>query len=74
LLASARARAARGVRDDRESLGTEAALIQQQDMEADLHGQALATDVALIKALGGGYRAETIASPSTPRTNGATSP
>ncbi|MGF6709408.1 multidrug efflux system outer membrane protein [Luteibacter sp. W1I16] len=74
LLASARARAARGVRDDRESLATEAALIQQQDMEADLHGQALATDVALIKALGGGYRAETIASPSTPRTNGATSP
>ncbi|SEV94817.1 efflux transporter outer membrane subunit [Luteibacter sp. 329MFSha] len=74
LLASARARAARGVRDDRESLATEAALIQQQDMAAELHGQALSTDVALIRALGGGYRAEPIASSSTPRTNGAPSP
>lgn len=74
MLAAARARAARGVRDDRESLATEAALIQQQDMDAELHGQALSTDVSLIKALGGGYRAEPVASSSTPRTNGATSP
>lgn len=74
LLASARARAARGVRDDRESLASEAALVQQQDMAAELRGQALSTDVALIKALGGGYRAEPIASSSTPRTNGAPSP
>ena len=74
MLATARARAARGVRDDRESLATEAVLIQQQDMAAELHGQALSTDVSLIKALGGGYRAETVASTSTPRTNGATSP
>jgi multidrug efflux system outer membrane protein len=74
LLASARARAARGVRDDRESLATEASLIQQQDMDAELHGQALSTDVALIKALGGGYRAETTESSTTPRTNGAPSP
>ena len=68
LLASAKARAARGVRDDRESLATEASLIQQQDMDADLQGQALSTDVALIKSLGGGYRAE------TPDSNGAKSP
>jgi multidrug efflux system outer membrane protein len=74
LLASARARAARGVRDDRESLATEAALIQQQDMDADLQGQALSADVALIKSLGGGYRAEIPDSSSTHRTNGATSP
>jgi NodT family efflux transporter outer membrane factor (OMF) lipoprotein len=68
LLASANARAARGVRDDRESLATEGSLIQQQDMDADLQGQALSTDVALIKSLGGGYRAETTDS------NGAKSP
>ncbi|WP_448101100.1 efflux transporter outer membrane subunit [Luteibacter jiangsuensis] len=74
LLASARARAARGVRDDRESLATEAALIQQQDADTDLHAQALSTDVALIKALGGGYRAEPVASSSTTSTHGTTSP
>jgi outer membrane protein, multidrug efflux system len=75
LLASAKARAARGVRDDRESLATQAALLQQQDMATDLHGQALSTDVSLIKALGGGYRAETPDSPSTtPSTDGAQSP
>ena len=74
LLASAQARAARGVRDDRESLAIEAALVQQQDMDADLHGQALSADVALIRSLGGGYRADTTDSSSTHRTNGATSP
>lgn len=74
LLASAKARAARGVRDDRESLATQAALLQQQDMATDLHGQALSTDVSLIKALGGGYRAELPNSPSTPSTDGAQSP
>ena len=74
LLASAKARAARGVRDDRESLATEASLAQQLDMDADLQGQALSTDVALIKSLGGGYRAETIDSSSTHSTNGTQSP
>jgi len=74
LLASAKARAARGVRDDRESLETEAALAQQLDADADLQGQALSTDVALIKSLGGGYRAETIDSSSTHSTNGTQTP
>jgi NodT family efflux transporter outer membrane factor (OMF) lipoprotein len=74
LLASAKARAARGVRDDRESLATQVALLQQQDTATDLHGQALSTDVSLIKALGGGYRAELPNSPSTPSTDGAQSP
>ena len=74
LLASAKARAARGVRDDRESLETEASLAQQLDTDADLQGQALSTDVALIKSLGGGYRAEPIDSSSTPSTNGTQSP
>jgi multidrug efflux system outer membrane protein len=74
LLSSAKARAARGVRDDRESLASEAALAQQMDMDAELQGQALSTDVALIKSLGGGYRAESIDSPSTNSTNGTQSP
>jgi multidrug efflux system outer membrane protein len=74
LLASANARAARGVRDDRESLATEASLAQQLDMDADLQGQALSTDVALIKSLGGGYRAEPVDTSSTPSTNGTQSP
>ncbi|HVI55778.1 MAG TPA: efflux transporter outer membrane subunit [Luteibacter sp.] len=74
LLASAKARAARGVRDDRESLETEASLAQQLDMDADLRGQALSTDVALIKSLGGGYRAETTDSSSTHSTDGTQSP
>lgn len=74
LLASAKARAARGVRDDRESLATEASLAQQLDMDADLQGQALSTDVALIKSLGGGYRAEPVDTSSTPSTNGTQSP
>lgn len=74
LLASAKARAASGVRDDRESLATEASLAQQLDMDADLQGQALSTDVALIKSLGGGYRAESVDTSSTPSTNGTQSP
>jgi multidrug efflux system outer membrane protein len=74
LLASAKARAARGVRDDRESLATEASLAQQLDTDADLQGQALSTDIALIKSLGGGYRAEPIDSSSTHSTNGTQSP
>ncbi|QWT21769.1 efflux transporter outer membrane subunit [Bacillus sp. NP157] len=74
LLASAKARAARGVRDDRESLATQANLLQQQDSALDLHGQALSTDIGLVKALGGGYRAELPESPSTHSTDGTQSP
>ncbi|QDE39304.1 efflux transporter outer membrane subunit [Luteibacter pinisoli] len=74
LLASAKARAARGVRDDRESLATQATLLQQQDADTDLHGQALSTDIALTKALGGGYRAEVPNSPTTPSTDGNHTP
>jgi multidrug efflux system outer membrane protein len=41
----------------RESLGAEAQLLQQRDNAVSLHAQALSTDLALIKALGGGYHA-----------------
>ena len=64
LLATAKARASRGVRDARESLAAAAQLLQQQDAATSLHAQALSTDVALIKALGGGYRAPAIVGPT----------
>lgn len=59
LLANAQSRARRGVSDARESLAAQAQLLQQQDDDINLHAQALSTDISLIKALGGGYRAET---------------
>lgn len=70
LLESAQARARQGVRDIRESLGAQAALLQQRDAAAQLQAQAVSTDLALIKALGGGYRraGETDA-PSSPSAN-----
>ncbi|GAB3790108.1 efflux transporter outer membrane subunit [Dyella agri] len=56
LVANAEARLRRGVRDAREGLAAQAQLLQQQDQAITLHAQALSTDLALIKALGGGYR------------------
>ncbi|MBB3228399.1 multidrug efflux system outer membrane protein [Luteibacter sp. Sphag1AF] len=75
LVATAKARAAQGVRDDREQLATQAQLLGQRDADIDLHAQALSTDVRLIQALGGGYRreAEPLSS-STHSTNGAPTP
>lgn len=58
LLVNAQARAAHGTRDARESLNAEAQLIQQRDQAISLHAQAISTDLALIKALGGGYRSD----------------
>ncbi|HVT33661.1 MAG TPA: efflux transporter outer membrane subunit [Rhodanobacteraceae bacterium] len=56
LQATATARSKRGIGDDRAVIGAEAEVIQQQDAATALHAQALSTDIALIKALGGGYR------------------
>ncbi|HEV2621733.1 MAG TPA: efflux transporter outer membrane subunit [Frateuria sp.] len=58
LLTHAQARLRMGVRDARESLAAELTLLQQRDAATQLHAQALATDLALIKALGGGYRSD----------------
>jgi multidrug efflux system outer membrane protein len=66
LLGTARARARSGVRDDRESLTAQAQLLQQHDADAALQGQALSADVALIKALGGGYRAPSTTTATQP--------
>ncbi|HEY8327325.1 MAG TPA: RND transporter, partial [Rhodanobacter sp.] len=73
LLANAQARARQGVRDLRESLGAQATLLQQRDAATQLQAQALSTDLTLIKALGGGYRAADAAatSPSPSVTAGA---
>ena len=56
LLANAEARRRQGVRDARESLAATAQLLQQRDAAVQLQAQALSNDLALIKALGGGYR------------------
>lgn len=58
LLATAQARAAHGTKDARESLNAQAQLLQQRDQAVSLRAQALSTDLALIKALGGGYRSD----------------
>lgn len=57
LLATAQSRVQRGVTDRRETLSAQAQLLQQQDNDVSLQAQALSTDISLIKALGGGYRA-----------------
>jgi multidrug efflux system outer membrane protein len=56
LQATATARSQHGIGDDRPVIAAEAEAIQQRDAATALHAEALTTDVALIKALGGGYR------------------
>lgn len=58
LFTSAQARAAHGTKDARESLNAQAQLLQQRDQAISLQAQAVSTDLALIKALGGGYRSD----------------
>jgi multidrug efflux system outer membrane protein len=53
---TATARSNRGIGDDRPVIAAAAEVIQQRDAATALHAQALTTDIALIKALGGGYR------------------
>lgn len=74
LLAAAEARARQGVRDAREALAARAQLLQQRDAAAQLQAQAVATDIALIKALGGGYRQTPDHTESTQAHAGATRP
>jgi multidrug efflux system outer membrane protein len=53
---TAAARSRHGIGDDRPVIAAEAEVIQQRDAATALHAEALTTDIALIKALGGGYR------------------
>jgi multidrug efflux system outer membrane protein len=56
---SARAREQRGVTDARPTLAANAELERQRDAEIQLDVAALSAEVALTKALGGGYRIDT---------------
>jgi multidrug efflux system outer membrane protein len=56
LLDTAQARTSRGITDARESLTASMQLLLQRDTAAALQAQAVSTNLALIKALGGGYR------------------
>jgi multidrug efflux system outer membrane protein len=58
VLRSVQARYDRGLMDRAGLLNAELALDKQQDMTLQLQDQQILTNVALIKALGGGYRAE----------------
>lgn len=80
LLANSEARAAHGTRDARESLNAQAQWLQQRDQAISLRAQAISTDLALIKALGGGYqsdldnKAPPSAAASSPTSNPAGAP
>lgn len=66
LLDTAQARATRGITDARGSLAASMQLLLQRNAAAALQAQAVSTNLALIKALGGGYRMPAGASPSSP--------
>ena len=68
---SAQARETRGVTDARPALAASAELQRQRDAEIQLDVAALSAEIALTKALGGGYRFE--ATPNSNATSGATS-
>jgi multidrug efflux system outer membrane protein len=61
LVETAAARADRGIGDNRSVLAAQAQVLQQRDAVATLDAQAISTEIALTKALGGGYRMESIA-------------
>ena len=63
---TAAARARSGVDDNRSLLAAQAQLLQQRDALASLDAQAIAAEIALTKALGGGYRMQAIGAAPTP--------
>ncbi len=73
LLANAQARQRQGVRDAREALGAQVQLVQQRDTAMQLRAQAVATDLNLIKALGGGYQLPASTPPTRPLAGAAVS-
>jgi len=58
LEASAAARARQGLVDDRSVLAARAQVLEQLDAAASLDAQAVSAQIALTKALGGGYHVE----------------
>lgn len=71
LLASARARMQRGLTDAIPVLDAARTLDRQRDATVQLDAAALAAEISLTRALGGGYRAEAALEPTPP---GAHSP
>ncbi|WP_395681031.1 efflux transporter outer membrane subunit [Dokdonella sp.] len=55
---SAAARVRQGVADDRSVLAAQAQVIEQRDAAITLDAQAISTQIALTKALGGGYHVD----------------
>jgi len=66
-LAAARAR--QGIADERTVLSAQSDILQQRDAAASLDAQAVSAQIALIKALGGGYRSDAADIASTPSTS-----
>jgi multidrug efflux system outer membrane protein len=64
---SAAARVRQGIADDRSVLAAQAQVIEQRDAALTLDAQAISAQIALTKALGGGYRldAEPLAADAT---------
>jgi multidrug efflux system outer membrane protein len=61
---TAAARVRRGIADERSLVAAEAQVLQQRDAATTLAAQAVAAELALTKALGGGYRMPADASES----------
>jgi multidrug efflux system outer membrane protein len=59
LQASAQARLRQGLASRGAALGADMAVLRQQDAALQLQGQQLLAEVALVNALGGGYRMDT---------------
>jgi multidrug efflux system outer membrane protein len=60
MVETAAARVRRGVSDDRSLLAAQAQVLQQRDAATTLDAQAVSSEIALTKALGGGYRMDNI--------------
>jgi multidrug efflux system outer membrane protein len=58
ILRSTQARFQQGLADNASILNAQAAVLEQQDMGLQLQAQELLAEVALTKALGGGYRTQ----------------
>ena len=65
LAANAEARLARGLADRAAVLQARQAVLRQRDADLQLLDARLQTQVALVKALGGGYRAASVSSHNT---------
>ncbi|GGC78114.1 efflux transporter outer membrane subunit [Undibacterium terreum] len=71
LLKTAQAKFKQGLADRGSVLNAELALSRQQDISLQLRNQQLQTEVALTKALGGGYRADSGPAPTPTTANTA---